>query len=122
MCIRDRKDGSLEEELTGNKVNQVVPEITDPETERRLYERKLAIGVLEKLDDKKVYSKRDMCDLIESGIPNHTPFDDDPKSSATNNICSVDNYQSSHIFFYQQVHKKDRVEYKSCLLYTSRCV
>lgn len=107
------KDGSLEEELTGNKVNQVVPEITDPETERRLYERKLAIGVLEKLDDKKVYSKRDMCDLIESGIPNHTPFDDDPKSSATNNICSVDNYQSSHIFFYQQVHKKDRVEYKS---------
>ncbi|QID83555.1 hypothetical protein GRS66_006022 [Saccharomyces pastorianus] len=93
---------------TGKNQNQTW---SDPELEWRRSERELTKNILRSLDDNTKYDKKTMCILIEQGIPRHSHLSNNPLTSVTNNICSVENYETSNAFFYQQVHKRDRLQY-----------
>lgn len=83
----------------------------DPVLDWRKSDRELTKNILWRLADKTTYDKETINDLIEQGIPRHSYLSDNPLTSVTNDICSVENYETSNAFFYQQVHKKDRLQY-----------
>lgn len=83
----------------------------DPVLDWRKSDRELTKNILWRLADKTMYDKETINDLIEQGIPRHSYLSDNPLTSVTNDICSVENYETSNAFFYQQVHKKDRLQY-----------
>lgn len=93
---------------TGKNQNQAW---SDPELEWRRSERELTKNILRSLADRTKYNKKTMCSLIEQGIPRHSYLSGNPLTSVTNDICSVENYETSNAFFYQQVHKRDRLQY-----------
>ncbi|CAI4058571.1 chromatin-silencing protein SIR4 SKDI_04G4410 [Saccharomyces kudriavzevii IFO 1802] len=83
----------------------------DPALDWRKSDRELTKNVLWRLADKAIYNKKTISDLIEQGIPRHSYLSGHPLTSVTNDVCSVENYETSNAFFYQQVHKKDRLQY-----------
>ena len=97
---------------TGKNQNQAW---SDPELEWRRSERELTKNILRSLADRTKYNKKTMCSLIEQGIPRHSYLSGNPLTSVTNDICSVENYETSNAFFYQQVHKRDRLQYLSLI-------
>lgn len=83
----------------------------DPVLDWRKSDRELTKNILWRIADKTTYDKETITDLIEQGIPKHSYLSGNPLTSVTNDICSVENYETSSAFFYQQVHKKDRLQY-----------
>lgn len=84
----------------------------DPVIERRKINRQLTQDVM-KLNKKLGYAKDRISQLIEGGIAIHSSIASNPKVSVTNNICSAKNYEHSHAYYYQQMHKKGDLEYIS---------
>ncbi|QLL34822.1 hypothetical protein HG536_0H01970 [Torulaspora globosa] len=83
----------------------------DPEVERRRINRELAIKVRAKFDEKSWFSKSTVMNLVEPGIAKHSSMASHPKVSVTNNICSTENYEHSHAYYYQQLHKRSKLEF-----------
>lgn len=84
----------------------------DPVIERRKINRQLTQDVM-KLNKKLGFAKDRISQLIEGGIAIHSSIASNPKVSVTNNICSAKNYEHSHAYYYQQMHKKGDLEYIS---------
>ncbi|CCF58417.1 hypothetical protein KAFR_0E02650 [Kazachstania africana CBS 2517] len=87
------------------------PEDKDISFERKKYDQSLTYEAVNRLANQKIYQFSTIADLIESGIVEHDPLCSDPYGSGTNNICSPYNYEYSHIYHYQQMHKNDRLIY-----------
>ncbi|KAL3239197.1 chromatin-silencing protein SIR4 RNJ42_04240 [Nakaseomyces bracarensis] len=85
------------------------PKSFDFESETRNTDRFLNIEVNQYLHSKNVYNRSTILELIEKAIPNHNPLEKNSNVSVTNDICSVENYQTSHAFHYQQLHKWDKL-------------
>lgn len=83
----------------------------DPIIERRRINRQLAQDVLNKLPKGTSYAKDIICQLIEGGIVPHSAIASNFKVSVTNNVCSENNYEQSHVHYYQQMHKRGDLEF-----------
>lgn len=83
----------------------------DPEIERRKINRELAINVMSILDKKSWFDRTSIINLVEPGIAKHAPMASDPQISVTNNICSAHNYEQSDAYYYQQMHKRGKLEF-----------
>lgn len=91
-------------------VNDTFPR-QDPVIERRRINRQLALDVINKLGDAKSYGKDTISQLIEGGVATHLSIAFNSKVSVTNNICSAKNYEHSHAYYHQQLHKRGDLEY-----------
>ncbi|QLQ81939.1 hypothetical protein HG537_0G01930 [Torulaspora globosa] len=85
--------------------------LQDPEVERRRIDRELAIKVTAEFDEKAWFNKSTVMNLVEPGIAKHSSMASHPKVSVTNNICSTENYEHSHAYYYQQLHKRSKLEF-----------
>lgn len=74
------------------------------------YKRKHDVIPLQKLRNPRQADHARLIDLIEKGITDHKPIESDRFVSGTNSICSADNFESSPAFFYQKLHKRDRLK------------
>ncbi|EDO14568.1 hypothetical protein Kpol_269p1, partial [Vanderwaltozyma polyspora DSM 70294] len=57
-------------------------------------------------------SKNSFIEIIKSGVPDHKPIFISRFISVTNDICSYNNYMDTHVSYYQQSCKRDRVRYR----------
>lgn len=79
------------------------------DAQRASFERKLHKNAMDLLIPQKSQKHNDMIPLIESGVIKHTGFVKSRLISATNNITTCNNIESSPALYYQQSHKRDRV-------------
>lgn len=88
-----------------------LPKLIDPEIERRKFDREFATNVLTKLGQKHLYDRNTIAELIQEGVTRHNALDDNNDVSVTNNVCSVNNYEISHAYYYQQMPRRGKLEY-----------
>lgn len=88
-----------------------LPKLIDPGIERRKFDREFATKVLTKLGDKLLYDRNTIAELIQEGVTRHTALCDNMDVSVTNNVCSVNNYEISHAYYYQQMPRRGKLEY-----------
>lgn len=82
----------------------------DPAIATKEYERQLSNRIRDLIDNKAIYPKDSIINLIQSGISKYNPIYVNNNVSATNDICSYTNFVVSNAFFYQQTHRKDRLK------------
>ncbi|SMN20904.1 similar to Saccharomyces cerevisiae YDR227W SIR4 Silent information regulator that [Maudiozyma saulgeensis] len=77
--------------------------------ERKRYDNMLNINGMKTLNASKSHHRDDIVTLIESGIIEHTSFESNNFVSSTNNVCQSENFETSQVVDYQQLHKRDRL-------------
>lgn len=90
---------------------RLMPTLTDPSAEKRKNDREVAIDVLVKLKDKRTYERQIIAELVEKGVPEHRALEGNPGASVTNDVCSVNNYETSHAYYYQQLDKRSKLSW-----------
>lgn len=90
---------------------RLMPTLTDPSAEKRKNDREVAIDVLVKLKDKRTYDRKTIAELVEKGVPNHRALEGNSCVSVTNDVCSVNNYETSHAYYYQQLDKRSKLSW-----------
>lgn len=108
--VIDPKQGVIPVASRDKSAGKEISPKQDPVIERRKINRQLTQDVM-KLNKKVGYAKDRISQLIEGGIAIHSSIASNPKVSVTNNICSAKNYEHSHAYYYQQMHKKGDLEY-----------
>lgn len=92
---------------------RLIPAMKDPMAEKRKNDREVAIDALAKLKDRKTFNKETLIQLIEKGIANHRALEGNPNVSVTNDVCSVNNYETSHAYYYQQFDRRSKLAWIS---------
>lgn len=92
---------------------RLIPAMKDPMAEKRKNDREVAIDALAKLKDRKTFNKETFTQLIEKGIANHRALEGNPDVSVTNDVCSVNNYETSHAYYYQQFDRRSKLAWIS---------
>ncbi|AET39205.1 chromatin-silencing protein SIR4 Ecym_4126 [Eremothecium cymbalariae DBVPG len=75
--------------------------ILDPETLRKKMELVLYNRMKKRTSLLRRFTKENIISFVQEGICDHAPQSQDRCVSATNNICNVNNYESSAIFHFQ---------------------
>lgn len=88
-----------------------MPNAPNPEAERRKFNREFPLSVVNKLQNKVRYDREIIKDLVQAGIAPHKAFNGNPNVSVTNDVCSANNYEISHAYFYQQLQRRGKLEY-----------
>ncbi|KAG0668919.1 hypothetical protein C6P45_004269 [Maudiozyma exigua] len=74
------------------------------------YDKVLECNLMKYLKPHQSVQKRGLIRLMEGGIINHTRLSLNDSVSSTNDVCNVDNFESSPALFYQHLHKRSRLE------------
>lgn len=103
--------GIAEHSSHSSSPKRELPKLIDPGIERRKFDRDFSTKVLTKLGDKHLYDRNTIAELIQEGVTGHTALCDNMDASVTNNVCSVNNYEISHAYYYQQMPRRGKLEY-----------
>ncbi|CAR25859.1 ZYRO0A09790p [Zygosaccharomyces rouxii] len=90
-----------------------IPAMKDPMAEKRKNDREVAVDALAKLKDKKTFDKDTFTQIIEKGVADHRALEGNPNVSVTNDVCSVNNYETSHAYYYQQFDRRSKLAWLS---------
>ncbi|GAV51860.1 hypothetical protein ZYGR_0AF03310 [Zygosaccharomyces rouxii] len=92
---------------------RLIPAMKDPMAEKRKNDREVAIDALAKLRDRKTFDRETFAQIIEKGVADHRALEGNPNASVTNDVCSVNNYETSHAYYYQQFDRRSKLAWIS---------
>ncbi|SCU95704.1 LANO_0E11100g1_1 [Lachancea nothofagi CBS 11611] len=100
-------DASPTEEKSAQSSTKLHP---DPETDRKKYERIVARYLNNKISKYNRLDEYLLKGLIQAGIVKHKPLKEGPLVTSSNDICNINNYETSPVLYLQHISKRSRIE------------
>lgn len=91
----------------------------NPKYERRSYDRRLENRLQKEMEHNNLLRPEIISDILENGIVEYTPLNKGSHVSATNDICSLKNYEISNVSYYQKPSHNDRLKLGSSSSFTN---